>query len=111
VAVCAPSFAQAGVVAALREADDFVAAMVAEYGARAQQVRAALDVPVLDGAFYAFPRLGGEDLALRLLEDAGVAVVPGSVFGAAYAGHLRLSYAVSEAELAEGLQRITAALR
>ncbi|HHC08723.1 MAG TPA: pyridoxal phosphate-dependent aminotransferase [Actinobacteria bacterium] len=70
------------------------------------------------GAFYAFPRvegvLGGSvagrpvatslELAEVLLEAAEVAVVPGEAFGAP--GHLRLSFALSDDELVEGVTRI-----
>lgn len=45
-------------------------------------------------------------LALRLLEEAGVAVLPGSGFGPGGAGHLRLSLAPSAATLKEALERI-----
>ena len=71
------------------------------------------------GAFYAFPDVGaaiasldgiGDDLALatHLLEHAGVAVVPGTAFGAP--GHLRLSYATGDEDLERALNRIEAAL-
>lgn len=70
-----------------------------------------------DGAFYAFPNFGqyvggrfADDVALAtwLLEEKLVASVPGSAFGAP--GHLRLSFATSEDEIAEGLRRIRAAI-
>ncbi|MGH7609224.1 MAG: pyridoxal phosphate-dependent aminotransferase [Candidatus Dormibacteria bacterium] len=71
-----------------------------------------------DGAFYVFPSvvgvlgrsLGGRriesslDLAEAILDQAKVALVPGEAFGAP--GHLRFSYAASDADLAEGLERI-----
>lgn len=71
-----------------------------------------------EGAFYAFPSVEGlmgetvggrrvgssMDLAGVLLEEAKVAVVPGEAFGAP--GYLRLSFALADAELAEGLERI-----
>ncbi|KIG13047.1 Aspartate aminotransferase [Enhygromyxa salina] len=73
-----------------------------------------------DGAFYVFPdfsRMCGEgarfadDLALAtfLLEDKGVATVPGSAFGAP--GHLRLSFACSREDIEAGLEALGAALR
>ncbi len=49
-----------------------------------------------------------EELALGLLDDAGVACVPGSAFGAP--GHLRLSYATSLETVKEGVRRLAAAL-
>ena len=67
------------------------------------------------GAFYAFPNvsavpLGAEALAMRLLEDAGVAVLAGSAFGAAGAEHLRVSYATSPELLEEAFERMRALL-
>ena len=116
--VCAPSFAQAGAAAALADGQA-VAAMVDEYAARRRELVAGLrDIERVElvepqGAFYALPRIGagrtGDDalLARDLLEEAGVAVVPGAVFGAGCADHVRLSYAVAQEELAEGLARIS----
>ncbi len=69
------------------------------------------------GAFYLFPNISNylnnkitsEDLSTYLLENAGVAVVPGEVFG--MANHIRISYAVPEALLKEGFEKIERALR
>lgn len=75
------------------------------------------------GAFYAFADVSGvygrkagertisnsDDLSAYLLEDALVAVVPGSGFGAD--NYVRLSYATSEAQIRKGLERMDAALR
>jgi aspartate aminotransferase len=75
-----------------------------------------------EGAFYAFPsfrdllgaEIGGRrvedtlELAEVILEKAKVAVVPGEGFGAP--GYARLSYALSDDDLVEGLERITALL-
>lgn len=74
--------------------------------------------PEPSGAFYAFAQvsdvlgrdIGGRlavssaDLAELILEEVEVAVVPGEAFGAP--GHLRLSYALGDDDLAEGLRRI-----
>jgi aminotransferase len=118
VTISAPSFAQAGAVAALREGEPFVRAMIAEYAQRREQVRARLsaldgvELAGLDGAFYAFPRIAGAgpELAVELLEESGVAMVPGSAFGDDFDDHLRLSYAVSAEDLDTGLDRLAAAL-
>src|SRR2546426_9831856 len=68
-----------------------------------------------DGAFYAFPDvrqveersgLSTEQLAARLLEAHGVAVLPGTDFGPGGAGRLRLSFAVSPAHLELALERV-----
>ncbi len=64
------------------------------------------------GAFYAFPNiegtgLGERELADRLLTEAGVAVLPGTAFGQAGKGYIRIAYTQSEDELKLGLQRIS----
>jgi aspartate aminotransferase len=70
------------------------------------------------GAFYVFPKVsalfgkriagrqinGSEDLCLALLEEARVAMVPGSAFGSP--DHVRISYAASMESLREGFDRI-----
>ncbi len=67
------------------------------------------------GAFYAFPNIIGSGmtstaLADLLLDEAGVAVLPGSAFGEHGEGYLRLSYATSLPNIEEGLRRIKAVL-
>jgi aspartate/methionine/tyrosine aminotransferase len=54
--------------------------------------------------------LGADALAQRLLDEAGVALLSGTAFGAAGESHLRLSYATSRERLAEGLERMGAFL-
>src|SRR2546423_1637534 len=63
------------------------------------------------GAFYAFPNIEGtgfdeHELAGRLLSEAGVAVLPGTAFGHAGKGFIRLAYTQSEDEPTLGLRRI-----
>lgn len=74
------------------------------------------------GAFYAFPSVEGllgrefrgsvpqasGELAAQILDEVEVAVVPGEAFGAA--GYLRLSCALSDADLEEGIERIAGLL-
>ncbi|MBB3022973.1 pyridoxal phosphate-dependent aminotransferase [Helcobacillus massiliensis] len=75
-------------------------------------------VPRPTGAFYAFPEVSGvlgrtiggqkvetsTDLATVILDQAKVAAVPGEAFDAP--GHLRFSYALSDADLTEGIERV-----
>ena len=114
---CVPPFVQRAGIAALTGPQDDVAAMVSEFAARRDLVVTGLNalpgVSCLSpsGAFYVFPNVAdvpatGEALADRLLEDAGVALLAGSAFGAEGADHLRLSYANSRENLALGLQRM-----
>ena len=117
------SFAMVGALAALRRAEAEVEAMIAEYQARREMLVPRLNsLPGFrcrppDGAFYAFPhvaacygpgRQGSVELTQFLLEKAGVVVVPGVAFGDD--DHIRLSFACSRAALAEGLDRMAAAL-
>ena len=118
---CVPPFVQRAGVAALTGPQDGVERMRAEFRARRDLVVAGLAAMpgvtcrVPHGAFYAFPNVTGvplptEVLADRLLDDAGVALLSGTAFGAAGEGHLRLSYATSRERLAEGLARMRAFL-
>jgi len=63
------------------------------------------------GAFYVFPNITGStrtsaEVADRLLQEAGVAVLSGAAFGAHGEGYLRISYANSEANLRKALDRM-----
>lgn len=63
------------------------------------------------GAFYAFPSiahtgLSSEQFAQRLLEEANVVAVPGHIFGAGGEGYIRCSYATSQVQLEEALERM-----
>jgi aspartate aminotransferase len=118
---CVPPFIQLAGVAALQGPQDAVETMRAEFRARRDVLVDGLNgLPGVScrlprGAFYAFPDVGGvpvgaEELAARLLEEAGVAVLAGTAFGAAGAGHLRLSYATSRANLEAAVERMGALL-
>lgn len=68
-----------------------------------------LPLTVPEGAFYAFPQveqlgLSSEEFCERAIREAGVALVPGSCFGAE--GYARISYACDEDTLREGLRRL-----
>ncbi len=85
---------------------------------RDQMVDALAAIPGLqlnkpDGAFYAFPSYDANLTAVEMtahLRRHGVAVRPGSEFGAAGEGHIRLSFAADPAAISEGIQRIRAGL-
>ena len=118
------SFAMVGALEALRSAEAEVQEMLAEYAVRRDLICGLLNaIPGVtcvppDGAFYAFPRVdrcyregreGSVALATYLLEEAGVAVVPGVAFGDDR--HVRISFAASREQIEEGLERIARALR
>jgi aspartate/methionine/tyrosine aminotransferase len=114
---CVPPFVQLAGVEALGGPQDEPARMVEEFRRRRELVVAGLDdLPGVScvtpkGAFYAFPNVAGtplaaDELARRLLEDAGVAVLAGSAFGAVGVDNLRLSYANSPENIARALDRM-----
>ena len=116
----ANSLAQAAALAALTGPADLLDTRRQILRARRDRVVATLnampgvDCPMPDGAFYVFPRLTvpghPDDAALChwLLEDHGLAIVPGRAFG--MAGHARISFAYGQADLDRGLARLAAAL-
>ena len=121
----AGSISQAAAAAALEGPQDCVAEMRVEYKRRHEFLVNALNqidgvgCMDCDGAFYAFPSFKSViermpdvrddvELAAWMLENAGVAMVPGTAFGAP--GHLRLSFATSMENLQTCIGRIKAAL-
>jgi aspartate aminotransferase len=119
------SISQVAAEVALNGDQGFIADMLKAFKERhdyvVNELNTIRDVNCLetDGTFYVLPdvsrviaRLSGieDDLALSefLIEQGGVAVVPGSAFGAA--GHIRLSIATSMANLEKAMIRIKAAL-
>ncbi|MEM0158087.1 MAG: pyridoxal phosphate-dependent aminotransferase [Thermoplasmataceae archaeon] len=69
----------------------------------------------VDGAFYVFPAIDNvtdsASMAARLLEEENVAVLPGSIFGSAGEGHIRMSYSGSIDTITEAVQRFGKFLR
>ena len=91
--------------------------MVAEFSHRRDRIVELLNaIPGFKchrpaGAFYVFPDItatgfGDRELASSLLDEVGVAALPGRSFGPEGAGHIRLSYAASIANLEEAARRI-----
>jgi aspartate/methionine/tyrosine aminotransferase len=118
---CVNAATQQAAIAALRGPQDFVTAMVAEFDERRRVIVDGLnDIPGVTcrtpgGAFYAFPNISGtgltsHELQDRLLEEAGVATIAGTSFGAYGEGYLRFSYANSVPNIETALQRMRALL-
>ena len=115
--LCPNAISQKAALAALTGPQDCVQEMVTEYNRRRKLVINELDrikslsCTIPKGAFYFFPNFSGfeesdEAIALYLLEKARVVTVPGSGFGKAGEGHLRISYSVSYEQVKEGMKRI-----
>src|SRR5437773_144182 len=116
---CAAAFTQIAAIEALGspESEHAVRRMVKVFEHRRDLVVDGInEIPGMrcarpQGAFYAFPNIAAtgfdeHDLAARLLTEAGVAVLPGTAFGDAGKGFIRLAYTQSEDELKLGLRRI-----
>lgn len=108
-------------LAALEGPQDAVRDMVTAFDARRRVIVSDLNqIPGFrcvepGGAFYAFPNIEGtgldaKALQTRLLEEAGVAVIAGTSFGAYGEGYLRFSYANSTENIREAIGRIKAML-
>jgi len=107
----ATTFAMWGAVAALNGDQFCVEMMRQEFDRRRNYIIAELnrmgyETAPADGAFYAFIRVAGDDMeiATKWLEEAHVAVTPGTAFYAP--GWIRLSYATSMEKLKEAMVRI-----
>ncbi len=116
---CAAAFTQLAAVEALRapESEVAVGQMVAEFQARRDLLVSGLNtIPGIrchlpSASFYAFPNVEGtgipsRELASRLLEEAGVAVLAGEAFGEAGRGYIRLAYTVGRPALEKAVDRI-----
>jgi aspartate aminotransferase len=115
---CTATFVQRAGAAALSSRPPEVDQMIAEFRRRRDAVVKGLNaVPGItcqepQGAFYVFPNVRGlglrssAEVADRLLNEAGVATLAGTCFGAAGEGYLRLSYANSLANLEKAVSRI-----
>ena len=119
---CVPAFSQHAAIAALDGPTDAVEAMQEEFGRRRALVVDGLSAidgitcQLPDGAFYAFPDvsalgLPSAQLADDLLEQAGVACLPGTAFGPGGEGFLRLSYAAPSDHLERAIDAIAVHVR
>ena len=114
--MCAPTASQFAAVEAVRNGDDDIEFMKAEYDGRRRFVVSGLhdmgiDCFVPRGAFYVFPdisRFGmtSEEFCGRLLREKHVAIVPGTAFGECGEGFARISYAYSLRHLEKALKRM-----
>jgi len=114
---CVAEFSQYAAIEALRDRDGATPRMVGEFAKRRQQfIRDLNRVPGFrcqppEGAFYAWVNIAdagmtAEELCRIMLEEAGVAAIPGAAFGPAGEDFIRFSFASSTANLQEAVDRI-----
>ena len=119
--MCAPTTSQVAALEALRNGEEYVRQMVAEYDRRRRLIVEGLNSIGLRcfeprGAFYAFPSiettgLSSEEFSERLLYEEKVAVVPGNAFGECGEGFVRCSYATAYEKIEQALERIARFVR
>jgi len=112
----AATFSQMAALTALTDGEDEVRRMVEAYNANREFCVASLrelpgvTVPDPAGAFYAFPRIEGLEDSMafcrRLLVEQRVGLAPGSAFGAAGEGSVRICYAAERSILEPALERL-----
>jgi aspartate/methionine/tyrosine aminotransferase len=118
---CSATFTQYAGLEAIQGPQEQVEAVVAAFRRRRDLIVSGLNAipgvrcPTPRGAFYAFPNVqafgrSSADLAELLLEEAGVAVLPGTAFGRNGAGYLRLSYANSMDNIQKALDKMARVL-
>jgi aspartate aminotransferase len=114
---CVAEFTQYAAIDALIDRDGHTPRMVAEFARRREQfVRDLNEIPGFrcqapEGAFYAWVDIRGtgmsaEDICRILLEEAGVAAIPGAAFGTSGKHFVRFSFASSVVNLREATDRI-----
>jgi aspartate aminotransferase len=114
---CVAEFTQHAAIEALKDREGVTPRMVSEFARRRDQfVRELNGVPGFrctapQGAFYAWvdileTGITAEELCRILLEDAGVAAIPGAAFGSGGKDFIRFSFASSAAKLQEAVERI-----
>ncbi len=116
--MCAPTASQFAAVEAMKNGDDDVEMMRAEYNRRRVFMleglrKIGIECFEPEGAFYLYPYiapfgLSSEEFAERLLNEHSCAIVPGTAFGECGEGFARISYAYSVKHLGQALERMEA---
>lgn len=116
--MCAPTMSQFAAIEALKNGDEDIEMMRAEYNRRRVFIleglrKIGIECFEPEGAFYIYPNiapfgLSSEEFCERLLYEQKCAIVPGTAFGENGDGFARISYAYSVKHLAEALTKIEA---
>ncbi|MBQ2710166.1 MAG: aminotransferase class I/II-fold pyridoxal phosphate-dependent enzyme [Clostridia bacterium] len=114
--MCAPTTSQMAAIEALKNGDEDITMMAQEYNRRRRTILAGLrkigiDCFEAEGAFYVFPHIGkfglpSDTFCQRLLDEKGVAIVPGNAFGDCGEGFARISYAYSVEHIEKALVKM-----
>ena len=112
--MCAPTTSQLAAIDALKNGDEDIRMMASEYDRRRRYILKGLrEIGIecfeAEGAFYVFPNIGkfgltSDEFCQRLLDEKGVAIVPGNAFGSCGEGFARISYAYSVEHITKALK-------
>lgn len=118
VIMCAPTTSQYAAIEAVKNGDDDIEMMKAEYDRRRKYIvkgleRIGIECFEPEGAFYVYPNIGSfglssEEFCEKLLYEYNCAIVPGTAFGKTGEGFARISYAYSIKHIDSALERIEA---
>lgn len=114
---CTSVFSQMAAIAALEGPQDSVGVMMEEFTRRRDLIVEGLNslpgvsCPTPKGAFYAFPNIRGtglssKEFAEKAMYEAGVALLAGTAFGEFGDGYIRVSFANSQENLSEAIERL-----
>ncbi len=114
--ICAPTTSQYAAIVALNECDEEIDAMREEYDMRRKYLikelnRIGLSTHNVQGAFYAFcdiksTGLSSQEFCEKLLLEENVVVIPGTAYGKAGEGFIRISYSYSLDHLTQAIHKI-----
>ena len=114
--MCAPTTSQLAAIEALKHGDSDIEMMRDEYNRRRKYIidglrKIGISCFEAKGAFYVFPHIGefgltSDEFCQRLLDEKGVAIVPGNAFGDCGEGYARISYAYSVDHITKALEKM-----
>ena len=119
---CVNAASQYAGIAALDGPDDSIHAMMKEFDERRKLIHQGLNnLPGIEcslpgGAFYVFPKvigtgMNGEEFVKKCMNEAGVAIVPGTAFGKTSGDYARFSFAASKENISQALVKIDKMLK
>ena len=114
---CVNTAAQYGAIAALEGPEDHLNDMMKEFIIRRKLIVDGLrslkgvESNLPGGSFFAFPNvketgMNGEEFAERCLQEAGVAIIPGTAFGKFAKDNVRFNFATSQDNISQALEKI-----
>ena len=119
---CVNTPAQYGAIAALDGPDDHLNQMMKEFNARRKLIVDGLrslkgvECSLPGGSFFVFPNvrdtgMNGEQFTKKCLEEAGVAMIPGTSFGKFATNHVRFNFATSRDNISKAIEKIDKILK